>query len=154
MPSWNEGFFCFFFIGKSLSPLTLEPETSHKPSASLYHVSQASRARGCLLLPSARRININIQGVGQVNITLMGSVDSMLLIQGGSAQQHSCQGGSLNAIPKWCESSQCHPYKGGRVYATQGLDSTTLLSRGLAQCHPYAMWVKSMSSLQGRSNIY
>lgn len=46
MPSWNEGFFCFFFIGKSLSPLALEPETSHKPSASLYHVSQASKGQG------------------------------------------------------------------------------------------------------------
>ena len=38
--------FSFFFLtGKFLSPLGLEPRTSHKPSPSLYHLSQASRAR-------------------------------------------------------------------------------------------------------------
>ena len=38
-------FFFFFLTGKFLSPLGLEPRTSHKPSPSLYHLSKASRAR-------------------------------------------------------------------------------------------------------------
>ena len=33
----------FFLAGKFLSPLGLEPRTSHKPSPSLYHLSQSSR---------------------------------------------------------------------------------------------------------------
>ena len=34
----------FFFTGKFLSPLGLEPGISHKPSPSLYHLTQTSKA--------------------------------------------------------------------------------------------------------------
>ena len=36
-------YFLFLLMGKFSSPLRLEPRTSHKPSPSLYHLSQASR---------------------------------------------------------------------------------------------------------------
>lgn len=35
-----------FFIDKFLSPLGFEPQTSHKPFPTLYHLCQSSRARG------------------------------------------------------------------------------------------------------------
>ena len=37
-------FFFFFWIDKFLSPLRLEPGTSHKPSPFLYHLSKASKS--------------------------------------------------------------------------------------------------------------
>ena len=44
--------FFLFFINNFLFPLGLEPETSHRASSSLYHLSQASRALLPLILLS------------------------------------------------------------------------------------------------------
>ena len=45
-------YFFLFFIDNFLFPLGLEPETSHRASSSLYHLSQASRALLPLILLS------------------------------------------------------------------------------------------------------